>query len=111
MNKHLHPTIVHALAARERAEQDLAGRTAAVQACCVHERIAECNGMYAGRWANWRVCFVCGLFVDAEGCGFWKGDPLFVADTEDLAQVTPERILQLRQGVTWSKRALRERQG
>lgn len=108
-NKHLNPQIIEAegvVAAAKAAYEDILNH---VQATCSHDRVGEFNGQWTFRcWGNWRVCFHCGLAVDAQGCGFWATDPLFVEDKEDIIRIeNTQRFYQLRKGNTLTKEEAR----
>jgi len=75
----LHPEINAAEEARQQAQQHEQAVIENVQRKCAHPTIAEYDGAYlANGWLHVRVCLVCGLSVDAQGCGFWRNDPLYV---------------------------------
>ena len=82
-----------------------------IQSTCTHPRIGEYSGRWTtNAWAQWRVCYACGLSVSAEGCGFWAEDVLYVEDKEDLIKLeSTERFYQLRRGITLTKREALEK--
>lgn len=105
-NKHLHPSIARAEHRLEEARASLEATVLAVQSGCEHPIIGECKGTFAGSWTRWRVCYACGLTVDARGCGFSADDLLGRSpeDEEFILKISHERVLQLRRGPTRNQR-------